>query len=153
MDDWLRLIRETSAPFEEWINGLSEMEWNRPVEGTWTAKDLVGHLAVWSDFLMDQITALSQERPELIKAIDIDSWNAAQIKARRGWSSQETQKEWGAAMNRVQALVASLPKELFARRWTVAWTAKPITINDLLDLWLFHFDQHQNVWKSPTTHI
>ncbi len=68
--------------------------WSSLVEGSWTVKDLVGHLAVWSDLLLDQIEALSQNAPENIQQIDIDHWNAAQISARKDWSVIQVRKEW-----------------------------------------------------------
>ena len=99
---------------------------------------------------MDQIETLAQGNPEKIKQIDIDSWNAAQLTVRSSWSIAKIQKEWEQSSQRALNVVTKIPKETFSHHWQVAWAKEPITINDLLDLWLLHLTQHQEAWEPKT---
>ena len=146
--DWIARISISSAEVNAWLVGVSEKHWLNLVEETWTIKDLIGHLAAWSDFLVDQIDALVQGNFDKIKRIDIDHWNAAQIAVRRSRSVVEIRKEWERAVQRTQNVITQLPEEIFACRWSVAWSKEPVTIEDLLNLWLLHLQQHQEVWES-----
>jgi hypothetical protein len=43
----------------------------------------------------------------------------------------------------VDEVIGGLSSETRSRCWQVAWSPQPIRIDDLLDLWLVHLDQHQ----------
>jgi len=146
--DRLASLTASCAKVEKWLAGISDDSWSSLVEGSWTVKDLVGHLAVWSDLLLDQIEALSQNAPENIQQIDIDHWNAAQISARKDWSVIQVRKEWEQSTMRARSLVKHLPDEMWSCRAVVPWTKEHVSLGDLLDLWLLHIKQHQNAWEK-----
>ena len=146
--DWITIITASSTKVENWLAGISDEAWLSLIEGTWTIKDLVGHLAVWSDLLLDQIEALAQNTPDKIQQIDIDHWNAAQIAARSDWSVAKTRKEWKQSAMRARSIVKRLPEEMLSRQAFVPWTKEPVSIEDLLDLWLLHITQHHNAWEA-----
>jgi hypothetical protein len=142
--DWINEIRAASADVEVWIRRVEPDRWQLPYGTAWTNQDLLGHLAAWSDFLVDQVEALQQERPGEIEVVDVDTWNAAQVARRRGWTVDETVDEWRRAVQRVTDLVFGLPAEAWHRSWQVAWAAEPVSIGDLLRLWLGHIEQHRS---------
>ncbi len=121
--------------------------WLNPVESDWTVKDLIGHLAAWSNLLLDQIEALLNGNAEKIEQIDIDRWNAAQVALRRDWPIAQIRREWQQSHRRAQTIVEQLPATAYTQHWPVAWAEEPVTINDLLHLWLLHLEQHQQAWQ------
>jgi hypothetical protein len=146
--DRIDLVAASVAKVEKWLTGMSDESWSSMIEGMWTAKDLVGHLAVWSDLLLDQIEALAQNTGAAIQQIDIDQWNAAQITLRSDWSIAKVRKEWAQSTMRAQRFVKRLPDEIWSRRAVVPWTKEPVSLDDLLNLWLHHITQHQDAWEE-----
>ena len=146
--DRIAHITVSGAKVEKWLNGMSDQSWLNLIEGRWTVKDLVGHLSVWSDLLLDQIEALAQNTPDKIQHIDIEHWNAAQITARSDWSVAKVRKEWEQSTMRAGSIVKRLPDEMWSRRAVVPWTKESVSLEDLLDLWLLHITQHQDAWED-----
>jgi uncharacterized damage-inducible protein DinB len=128
---------------------MAPTRWLEPGAGGWTNKDLLGHLTAWSELLMDQVTALQQERPESIDAVDVDAWNADQVARRRSSTVEETIAAWRQAVQRADDAIRNLPPEIRARRWRVAWAAQPVCMDDLLGLWLLHLGQHRSRMAGP----
>jgi hypothetical protein len=142
--DWIAEIRTASAAVEAWILAVAPDDWLAPRAGGWSDRDLLGHLAAWSDLLMDQVEALQQERPETVDAIDVHVWNAEQVARRRRSTVEETIAAWRRAAQRVDEVIAGLAPCVGSRRWQVSWTPQQVCIDDLLDLWLVHLDQHRS---------
>jgi hypothetical protein len=141
--DWSSQIRAASQEVEIWIRRVEPDRWQSPFGAVWTNQDLLGHLAAWSDFLVDQVEALQQDRPGDIEAVDVDGWNAAQVARRRGRTADQIVEEWRRAVQRVTDVVGGLPAEAWRRNWPVAWSAEPVAIDALLRLWLGHLEQHR----------
>jgi hypothetical protein len=141
-------VEASVAKVEKWLTGMSDGSWSSIIEGMWTAKDLVGHLAVWSNLLLDQIEALAQNTNATIQEIDIDQWNAAQITLRSDWSITKVRKEWEQSTMRARSIVKRLPDEIWSSRAVVPWTKEPVSLDELLDLWLQHITQHQDGWEK-----
>ena len=146
--DRLDTLTAACAGVNNWLAGIPHDAWTNLVEGTWTVKDLVGHLAAWSDLILDQIDALAQNAPDRIQRIDIDRWNASQIHMRRDWSAARIRREWDQTAERARRTVERLPAEMWAREALVPWKDGPISLDDLLDLWILHITQHQTAWKG-----
>ncbi len=145
--NWAKCLDASTAKVESWLSALPDEQWHNPIASNWTVKDLIGHLAAWSNLLLDQIEALAQGNPEKIAQVDIDSWNAAQIARRSSWSTAKIRAEWQQSNQRAQELLAQIPAVTCSQPWQVAWAEEPITINDLLDLLLLHLEQHQGSWQ------
>jgi hypothetical protein len=141
-------IRAASADVEDWIRRVGPDRWQMPFGKVWTNQDLLGHLAAWSDFLVDQVEALQQDRPGEIETVDVDVWNAAQVARRRGRTADETVEEWRRAARRVTDVVVGLPTEAWHRSWPVPWSAEPVSIDAVLRLWLGHLEQHRSRMPS-----
>ena len=147
--DWIAQIRKSIAEVEVWLAEMPEKHWRNRIEGNRTNKDLVGHLAAWSDFLTDQIENLARGNPENIKQIEIDNWNATQIETRCDWSVARILQEWEKAAHRTLNVIIQLPADVFSQQWSVPWDEEHVAIDDLLALWLLHLKQHQEAWE-PT---
>jgi hypothetical protein len=149
--DWIDQISTSSAELEAWLVRMPQQRWHNQVEGNWKIKDLVGHLAAWSDLLTDQIEDLARGNFENLKHIEIDTWNAAQIEMRRDWPVAKIWQEWKQASHRTQNVIMQLPAEVYSQRWFVPWDEGQVAIYDLLDLWLLHLKQHKEAWE-PAQH-
>jgi hypothetical protein len=146
--DWTRRCDEGAAMVEAWIAGLGTRR-DEPTETAWRDQDLLGHLSAWSDLLFDQVEALVAGRPGTIAAIDVDTWNAEQVERRRGRTAREAVDEWRRAARRAEEVVRGLSAEARRRRWAVAWSVSPVTIDDLLTLWTVHIEQHRSRLANP----
>lgn len=142
--NWIDQVHTASASVETWIRRVEPDGWCEPCGTAWSNQDLLGHLAAWSDFLIDEVEALHGDRVGTIETVDVDSWNAAQIERRRGRTADETVDEWRRAVQRVIEVVGGLPADAWNRDWRVAWAAEPVSIDDLLRLWLGHIGQHRS---------
>jgi hypothetical protein len=142
--DWTSQLRSASREVEAWIRRVEPDRWQAPFGKTWTNQDLLGHLAAWSDFLIDQVEALQQDRPGEIEAVNVDAWNAAQIAGRRGRTADQIVEEWRRAAQRAIDVVSGLPADAWRRDWPVAWSADPVSIEVLIGLWLGHLEHHRS---------
>jgi hypothetical protein len=141
--DWLGELDAARAPVEAWIRGVASDAWLAPRAKPWTRKDLLGHLAAWSDFLLDQVEALQRNQPETIEAVDVDAWNALEVERRRSWTVDATIAAWQRTGRRAAEVISALPPDAWNRRWRVAWAEEPVSIGDVLRLMLVHLDQHR----------
>jgi hypothetical protein len=142
--EWIAELHAARGPVDTWIEGVAFDAWLAPREDPWTRKDLLGHLTAWSDFLLDQVEALRENRPDTIASIEVDAWNAAEVERRRGWTVEATIAAWHHAERRADEVIAALPPDSWDMRWQVAWAAEPVSIGDVLRLMLVHVGQHRS---------
>ena len=145
---WVTRCEAAAATVEAWIARVGT-RWDGPTGTAWSETDLLGHLSAWSDFLLDQVEALLSGRAGTIPAINVDTWNAEQVERRRGRTAREAVDEWRRAALRANEVVRGLSDEARRRRWTVAWSVSPVTIDDLLTLWIVHIEQHRSRLADP----
>jgi hypothetical protein len=146
--DWATRRDAAAATVELWIARVGT-RWDESRGTAWSDRDLLGHLSAWSDFLFDQIEALLAGRPDTIATVDVNFWNAEQVGLRRGRTVAETIGEWRRAARRASEVARCLSDEARQRRWSVAWSPSPVTIDDLLTLWIVHIEQHRSRLASP----
>jgi hypothetical protein len=142
--DWVARIRAAAAKVNRLLASVPDDAWLDVVEGIWTAKDVVGHLAAWSDLLMDGVEALVQGRADAVQAVDIDVWNAEQIAARRDWTVAQARSAWEEALTRALRLAGQLSSDEMDRQRPASWTEGLTSPSDAFDLWLLHIEQHQD---------
>ena len=140
--DWLATANAAAADVDAWVARVGG-RWDESDGTPWTNQDLLGHLSAWSDFLFDQVEALLADRAGTIVTIDVDEWNAAQVERRRGQAVSDSIAEWNRAVARVNAVVPRLSGVALHNRCPVAWARSPVSVQDLLDLWLAHVEQHR----------
>ncbi len=149
--NWSARIEAANAEVERWLTGLPDKAWLDVVAGTWTAKDVIGHLATWSEHLLDEVEALARGDADAIQAVDIDAWNATQIAIRRDWPVEKVQAAWETTVERALRVAAWLSADEMARHWRVPWADELVSPADLLDLWLVHIEQHREsliTWRD-----
>ena len=137
-------MRNAAAGIEGLLTNVDEDAWSDIVEESWTAKDVVGHLTAWSDLLIDGAEALAQGDTQSIEGVDIDEWNAVQIRERRDWSVRRVQAAWQASVRRACSLAEGISTENGSRRQSVSWSDDPVSIDDVFAVWLLHIEQHRD---------
>jgi uncharacterized damage-inducible protein DinB len=148
--DWNDQVRLAADAVDEWlVPRVAEDERPEAASVIWSAKDLLGHLAAWSDLLLDEIEALRQDRPQTIEAVDVDAWNAIQVARRRGWAPDQVIAEWRHSVQRAETVIASLSPATLERRWSVTWARESVSIGDLVRLWLGHLEGHRSRNEAP----
>lgn len=149
--EWVVRIEAAAAKVSGLLAGVPEDAWLKVAEGTWTAKDIVGHLAAWSDLLLDGVEALVQDRADAVQIVDVDAWNADQIAARQDWTVAQVRSAWEEALERALCLARWLsPDEMIGQR-PAAWSDAPTSPSDVFDLWLLHIEQHRDglaAWRT-----
>lgn len=135
-------IEAAAAEVSGLLADVPEDAWLDVADGSWTAKDVVGHLAAWSDLLMDGVEALAQNRAGDVQIVDIDAWNADQIAIRRDWMVEQVRSAWEEALARALRLASQLSPAEMSRQRSAPWTEGSTSPSDVFDLWLTHITQH-----------
>ncbi len=125
--DWSARIEKAGAEVASKLTELPDDAWLEMVEGAWTLKDVISHLAAWSDLLLDEVELLVQGHAEAIQVLDIERWNATQVAARRDWPADRVWAAWEATVRRALDVVTQLPADEIARGRRVAWTDEPVS--------------------------
>jgi uncharacterized damage-inducible protein DinB len=115
---------------------------NIPIEGSWTIKDLMGHIAAWENSLIVPLESFilgDDFRPEIIP--DHDAWNAHQAKARQGLSCMQIQQEMLAIRSKLVAVARQLTKEQLTQVFPAPWGDEQ-TIPDMISGIAWHEEEH-----------
>jgi hypothetical protein len=74
------LIERTEARWQAWkaaTDGIPEARMGEPVTGHWTAKDLLGHVAFWDDWVIGHCRRILADQPE--PDDDMEAINQGQV--------------------------------------------------------------------------
>jgi Mycothiol maleylpyruvate isomerase N-terminal domain len=91
------------------------------VNGGWTLRDLVAHMASWAAEFRQQAETIAAGRefeyaiPFALSLIGPNQWNAEQVAARRDLSFREVLDQFEEETERLQDLVLTLPREVLLR--------------------------------------
>jgi hypothetical protein len=113
----LTRLAESRQTFLQAVESLSEVQITQiPVEGIWTIKDLLAHLATWEMTCVVPLRAFAAGGEFIPEAIpDHQVWNEAQA---RGWQTKslaEILAEYQSIREEIVALITALP----VARWEV----------------------------------
>jgi len=110
-------LAESRQTFLHALEGLSEAQITQdPVEGIWTIKDLLAHLASWEKSCLIPLRAYAAGgafTPEEIP--DHQVWNQAQAQRWQAQSLPQIMAEYQSIRDEIVALVTTLPET----QWTV----------------------------------
>jgi len=106
-DEVLDLLRRGRAELEAALGRLAESQLETPglAGGTWSAKDLMAHIAFWESLMVQR---LGGPRAAVEWAGDVDSTNAAVYAANRSRLLADVRREFGAVYQELLALVERL---------------------------------------------
>ncbi len=105
------------------IEGLSEERMtHEKVEGEWTAKDILGHIASWEEVAVDALRAIAANELAAVEVIsDFDAWNGEQAASKRPEALGVILNGLVAARGEFLTLVAQALPEQWEETFTWPW--------------------------------
>jgi uncharacterized damage-inducible protein DinB len=116
------------------IDRLGPDDWTAPEAlGTWTAKDIVGHLGAFEVRFVEILSGFAGEpyEPRLTIA-DAATFNDDQAAVRSGWSVEAIEAELAEAHARVMELARRIPAERWQEVGTIPWYGPEYSLDDLV---------------------
>jgi len=122
-DEALKRLAESRQALLQAIQGLSEQELTQsPVEGVWTIKDLVGHIASWDVTCLDPLRGCMDGalfQAEVLS--DHLAWNDVQSARKKDLPWDAVLREAEAVRQEMVAAASRLSDEQLAQRATAPW--------------------------------
>ena len=108
-------------------------DWSRIALGTWTAKDLVGHLGAFEVRFADVLAAFVGEpvRTDLTTA-DPATFNDDQAAIRRDWTIEAVLAEFTEAHERAMTFARRIRPEQWRQVGTIPWYGPRYALDDLV---------------------
>ncbi len=108
-------------------------DWSRIALGTWTAKDLVGHLGAFEVRFADTLASFVGAALESdLMAADPETFNDDQAAIRADWPIDRVLAEFTAAHERVMTHAKALPEARWREVGTIPWYGAEYSLDDLL---------------------
>lgn len=135
------------------IEGMSENEiCNIPVEGIWTVRDLIAHLASWEETILIPLKSYATGgpfQPEIIT--DHDGWNESQYQRWSSLSLAEIQAQSEAIRQEIVDLLAQISEAQWQAELPAPWGGKG-TLADLIAGIAWHESQEHvkgvSAWRQ-----
>ena len=127
--DLVVVISTERARFENILDGLSEAQMTLPgVEGFWSIKDILAHIAAWERLAYDRVhAAVSGEALKfpLIKGDDdVNAFNADVYKRNKSQPLVKIISEFHESHQEFSALIESLDEEFLSKPLPFDWAGK-----------------------------
>jgi hypothetical protein len=118
------------------IDGLIDRfepgDWEAIALGTWTTKDLVGHLGAFEVRFAEILTMFLGEEPATaLTRIPPETFNDDQAAVRSSWSVEAIVAELRDAHARAMVLVPRIPAERWREVGTIPWYGPEYALDDL----------------------
>jgi predicted RNase H-like HicB family nuclease/uncharacterized damage-inducible protein DinB len=95
---------------------------SRAVCGTWTLKDVLGHIADWEDLGAIGLGQMAAGQAPYVEHIaDIDAWNAVHAAARRDQPWEQVWEDWCRARRALTETLAGMPQADLERSYPFPW--------------------------------
>jgi hypothetical protein len=118
---------------DELIDRLEPAAWEAIALGTWTTKDLVGHLGAFEVRFVEILTTFLGEEPATgLVRTPIETFNDEQAALRIGWSVEAIVAELREAHVQAIALVPRIPAERWREVGTIPWYGPEYALDDLV---------------------
>lgn len=131
MADKDAILRDLAAQRQALLRAVQGLDVDRMREpgaegSTWSAQDVLGHLAAWDRQTVEAIRAyLAGAEPYHIAGFDNledrDRWNEDEVAQRRNWPVHETLVELGAVRSNLLVLLADLTEVQLHDRIQYPW--------------------------------
>jgi uncharacterized damage-inducible protein DinB len=125
------------------VRRLSVKQYEAPVAGAWTIKDMLGHIAVYADAERRALAAgVGRAREEPVYFEQIQPWNEEQYQFRHRWRPQRIVAELEENTARYLSLVKSLHEEDLIKHIRFPWNEQG-TVHELVMESLKHQREHR----------
>jgi hypothetical protein len=129
----LDILRYGQRDIDALIDRMRAADWDTVALGTWTAKDLVGHLGAFEVRFVEVLTTFLGEEPATrLLAIDPEVFNDDQAAIRRDWPADAIVAELRDAHARAMTLVPRIPAERWREVGTIPWYGPEYALDDLV---------------------
>ena len=136
-------IGDEQRALDALIRRLRDEQVAQPAAGTWLVKDVLGHLAVYSDVERRALAAgLGRAEKHPIYFDDREQWNEQQLEANRDRTASRIIDELQVNGARYLALVKSLYEEDLIKRIRFPWSEEG-TVHELIVEGLAHRRAHR----------
>jgi uncharacterized damage-inducible protein DinB len=152
-DQALAHLTESRQTLLAAIEGLSQESMARErVDGEWTAKDILGHIASWDEVTVDALSSIVASEPFAVEVItDIDAWNGEQAARKRPDSPSVILDRLAAARGEFLALAAQVLPGQWEETSTWPWGGRD-TLTEAVSGLAHHEKEHAGAiqrWREP----
>ncbi len=115
-DEAARLVTGLDAAFAELkatVAGLGDAARGTVMQGTWTVKDILAHIAGWHGEMTPALQRLARGEkaiPDGTDYSDFDAWNARFVAARRGMTPAQVEAELNESFAAFRAALLAVPE-------------------------------------------
>lgn len=117
MTEKAKLISEAEEEFaslKRALSGLGEAQWREAWCGTWSLREIVGHISGWHRELgpaLERMSRGDRPIPEGVSYDDLDAWNARFVDAARARSTEAIMAELDASHAYFMQAARAVPEE------------------------------------------
>jgi uncharacterized damage-inducible protein DinB len=142
-EETLARLAESRRALHQAIEGLSEEEMTQvKVEGVWTIKDVLGHIASWEETCLEPLRRYADGAPFEVEVIkDYMTWNDEQAARKRDIPLDAVLDELAAVRQGMVEAASRLSAEQWKQRVPFSWGGKG-TIAEVLDVFYRHELEH-----------
>jgi Mycothiol maleylpyruvate isomerase N-terminal domain len=119
----LDLIDRADRSISRTVAALEPADWDIVVAGTWTSRDVLGHVSVSHARTAAVLEGVVEGRPPATDPHDEEgpAFNEAEAARRGGWTVEALVAEYRSAADRLAAAAARVPVGAWSRVGTLAW--------------------------------
>ncbi|HEY74002.1 MAG TPA: DinB family protein [Thermoflexia bacterium] len=142
-EDVLTKLAESRQTLRQATQGLSEEEMTQvQVEGVWTIKDVLGHIASWEEICLEPLRPYADGKPFQVEDIkDYLNVNQGLVDRKQDTSLDAILDEWDAIRQELAATISKLSAEQWEQRVVFPWGDEG-TVTELLDELYEHELEH-----------
>ncbi len=129
----LDVLRYGQRDIDALIDRIRPADWDAIALGTWTTKDLVGHLGAFEVRFVEILTTFLGEEPATrLMAVSPATFNDDQAAIRRDWTAEAIVAELREAHASAMTLVPRIPAERWREVGTLPWYGLEYALDDLV---------------------
>jgi hypothetical protein len=154
----LHNLKTERAAWEALVAQVGEAHLTEPgVEGDWSVKDVIAHIAAYEEWTADQLRAVARgERgpytsgaiPTTARGLDVDARNAVIFEARHGQSLAETLAQARATFDGLVAAIEALPEDTLSEPNRSGWTKEQPLLEPVAGNTYEHYHEHIPLLKA-----
>jgi hypothetical protein len=127
------ILRYGQATIDEHIDRLRPADWDAIALGTWTTKDLVGHLGAFEVRFAEVLAHFAGDEPTTnLRAASPATFNDDQAAIRASWTVEAIVGELRDAHARTMSCVGRISPERWREVGTIPWYGPEYSLDDFL---------------------
>ena len=151
-EDTLEYLNQTRTRLYQTLEDLSnEIICSVPVEGSWTIKDILGHISAWEITIIKSLESLAsggEFSPDIIS--DVEPFNLAQVNQRRTFSLDQVKSELQEGRDAILKVAERLSDKAWNAIYPAPWGGQD-TLTNLIAGLADHEAEHTKIisgWRE-----